>query len=85
MSCKGSALVYAWEGDKLVGVAMDCQMIADCFTPTKFDEEIVRIFNENNALKKMVIELRGEAGFYSSFQDKNQLRDELEIELQNLK
>ena len=54
-----SSLIRIWEGDRLVGLQIHYPT-ATCFQPTQEEKELVRIFNENKRLKKVLEEIEWE-------------------------
>lgn len=54
---KKSAMKQLWDGNKLVGLIIHCPTAANV-APTRFEEEIVRIFNEHQELRTANAKLR---------------------------
>lgn len=48
-----SPLLKIWDGDRLIGLEIHCPTTTSP-QPTRFEEELVRIFNENERRKKAI-------------------------------
>lgn len=54
-----TALIQVWAGDKLVGLEWNISTPADSGIPTRFEEEVMRMFKENEGHKRHIKLLQG--------------------------